>query len=226
MVYRYTGIVHTFYTCTCMAVYLYTCTPACVSSTFAVCSKYTGIQVCVCTCYTGMPAWCTGIQVLYILVHLYTCIPVWLYTCTPVQLHACALLSQYAATVQVYRCVYVLVIQVCQPGVPVYRYCTYLYTCIPVYLYGCIPVHLYTCMRVLYFRSMQQLYKYTGVYMYLLYRYASLVYRYTGIVHTCTPVYLYTCMAVYLYTCTPACVCSTFAVCSNCTGIQVSIRAV
>ena len=22
--------------------------------------------MCICTCYTGMPAWCTGIQVLYI----------------------------------------------------------------------------------------------------------------------------------------------------------------
>merc|ERR1712026_299985 len=98
--------------------------------------------------------------------------------------------------VQVYRCVYVLVIQVCQPGVLVYRFCTNLYTCIPVYLYGCIPVHLYTCKRMLNFRSMQQLYRYTSVYMYLLYRYASLVYRYTGFVHTCTPV------PVWLYTCT------------------------
>merc|ERR1712026_304912 len=103
--------------------------------------RYTGVYMYLLYRYASPMYRYTGIA------HTCTLVPVWLYTCTPVHLHACALLSQYAATVQVYRCVYVLVIQVCQPGVPVYRYCTYLYTCIPVYLYGCIPVHLYTCTR-------------------------------------------------------------------------------
>merc|ERR1712026_360022 len=91
-----------------------------------------------------------------------------------------------------------------------YRYTSSVHTCTPVYLYGCIPVHLYTCMHVLYFRCMQQLYRYTGVRAWC-----------TGIQVLYIPVHLYTCMAVYLYTCTPACVCCTFAVCSNCRGIQV-----
>merc|ERR1711944_74179 len=91
-----------------------------------------------------------------------------------------------------------------QPGVPVYRYCTYLYTCMLLLLGDCSQST----------RGMQQqLYRYTGVQVVLLpacefspwlqrwvcmvvtvrlehscNRNASLVYRYTGIVHTCTPV--------------------------------------
>merc|ERR1712026_479697 len=108
--------------------------------------------------HTGIQVYrCTGMYKTCIPVHQ-AGIPVWLYTFTPVHLHACALLWQYAATVRVYRCVYVLVIQVCQPGVPVYRYCTYLCTFTPACVCSTfavcsnctsveVCVYVYVCVR-------------------------------------------------------------------------------